>query len=93
MEKFELSLEELEAQHVELVPERIEMRRWWTRRRNPRSNSSICVGGAFQDCDSVAVSTGSNPSFGHHHGFWVKGGNIFVPTHGGGAPAAIRISQ
>jgi len=91
MEKFEISLEELEAQHTELVPERIEMRRWWRRRRHPHSGSSFCVGGAVQNCDSVVVNTGSNTGFGHHHGFWVRHGIIFVPTHGGGD--AIRISQ
>jgi len=48
MEKFELSLEELEAQHVELVPDRIEMRR---RRRR----------GLRQDCDSAAVNTSILP--------------------------------
>ena len=93
MEKFELSLEELEAQsRVELWPERIEMRRFFRRRRpNLRSGNSFCVGGAVQNCDSVVVNTGSNTGFGHHHGFWVKNGIIFVPTHGGGD--AIRISQ
>ena len=92
MEKFELSLEELEAQHVELVPERVEMRRFFRRRRpNLRSGNSFCVGGVVQNCDSVVVNTGSNTGFGHHHGFWVRHGIIFVPTHGGGD--AIRISQ
>jgi len=51
MEKFELSLEELEAQHVELVPDRIEMRRRNRRRR----------GGHLQDCDSAFVNTGVLP--------------------------------
>jgi hypothetical protein len=53
MEKTEirgLSLEELEAQHVELVPERIEMRR----RRRGR-------GGFRQDCDNAFVNTGVLP--------------------------------
>jgi hypothetical protein len=53
MEKFELTLEELEAQHVELVPDRIEMRR-----RNRRRNRG---GGFLQDCDSAAVNTGILP--------------------------------
>ena len=47
MEKTEirgLTLEELEAQHVELLPERIEMRR---RRK----------GGFRQDCDPAFVNT------------------------------------
>jgi hypothetical protein len=51
MEKTEirgLSLEELEGQHVELLPERIEMRR---RRRR----------GLRQDCDSAAVNTSILP--------------------------------
>ena len=51
MEKTEirgLTLEELEAQHVELLPERIEMRR---RRR-----------GSFrQDCDQAFANTGILP--------------------------------
>jgi hypothetical protein len=51
MEKFELSLEELEAQHVELVPDRIEMRRRNRRRR----------GGHLQDCDQATVNTGIVP--------------------------------
>jgi hypothetical protein len=53
MEKTEirgLTLEELEAQHVELVPERIEMRR---RRRNR--------GGFVQDCDQATVNTSILP--------------------------------
>ena len=51
MEKTEirgLSLEELEAQHIELLPERIEMRR---RRRR----------GFRQDCDNAAVNTSILP--------------------------------
>ena len=51
MEKFEMSLEELEAQHVELLPDRIEMRR---RRRRNR-------GGFLQDCDQATVNTGILP--------------------------------
>ena len=54
MEKTEirgLTLEELEAQHVELLPERIEMRR---RRRRNR-------GGFLQDCDQATVNTGILP--------------------------------
>ena len=50
MEKYEMSLEELEAQHVELLPERIEMRR---RRRNR--------GGFVQDCDQATVNTSILP--------------------------------
>jgi hypothetical protein len=53
MEKTEikgLTLEELEGQHVELVPERIEMRR----RRRGR-------GGFRQDCDNAFVNTGILP--------------------------------
>ena len=51
MEKTEirgLTPEELEAQHAELVPERIEMRR---RRK----------GGLRQDCDNAFVNTGILP--------------------------------
>ena len=48
MQKFEMSLEELEAQHVELLPERIEMRR---RKRRGRR----------QDCDSAFVNTSILP--------------------------------
>ena len=51
MEKFEMSLEELEGQHVELLPDRIEMRR---RRRRNR-------GGFLQDCDQASVNTGILP--------------------------------
>ena len=51
MEKYEMSLEELEAQHVELLPDRIEMRR---RRRRNR-------GGFLQDCDQATVNTGILP--------------------------------
>ena len=60
MEKTEirgLSLEELEAQHVELVPDRIEMRRFNRRRRNRHRNG----GGFLQDCDSAVVNTGVLP--------------------------------
>ena len=60
MEKTEirgLSLEELEAQHVELLPERIEMRRFNRRRRNRHRNG----GGFLQDCDSAVVNTGVLP--------------------------------
>ena len=46
-----LTLEELEAQHVELLPERIEMRR---RRRRNR-------GGFVQDCDQATVNTSILP--------------------------------
>jgi hypothetical protein len=51
MEKYEMSLEELEAQHVELLPDRVEMRR---RRRRHR-------GGFVQDCDNAFVNTGLVP--------------------------------
>ena len=60
MEKTEirgLSLEELEAQHVELVPDRIEMRRFNRRRRNRHRNG----GGFVQDCDQATVNTGLVP--------------------------------
>ena len=60
MEKTEirgLSLEELEAQHVELLPERIEMRRFNRRRRNRHRNG----GGFLQDCDVAFVNTGVLP--------------------------------
>ena len=53
MEKFEMSLEELEAQHTELVPDRIEMRRWWRRRRTNRGG-----GGFVQDCDQASLLSG-----------------------------------
>ena len=55
MEKTEirgLSLEELEAQHVELVPERIEMRRFRGRRANRGG------GGFVQDCDQASLLSG-----------------------------------
>ena len=53
-----LSLEELEAQHVELVPDRIEMR-WWRRRRRNRGGGG--GGGFLQDCDQATVNTGIVP--------------------------------
>ena len=62
MEKTEirgLSLEELEAQHVELLPERIEMRRF--SRRNRRRNRRHHAGGFLQDCDQATVNTGILP--------------------------------
>ena len=63
MEKTEirgLSLEELEAQsRVELVPERIEMRRF--SRRNRRRNRRHNGAGFLQDCDSAFVNTGVLP--------------------------------
>ena len=62
MEKTEirgLSLEELEAQHVELVPDRIEMRRF--SRRNRRRNRHHNAGGFVQDCDQATVNTGVVP--------------------------------
>ena len=46
MEKYGLSLEELEGQSVELLPDRIEMRR---RRRRHRGG---------YDCDAANVTTG-----------------------------------
>jgi hypothetical protein len=55
MEKTEirgLTLEELEAQHVELVPDRIEMRRFRRRRTNRGG------GGFVQDCDQAGVLSG-----------------------------------
>ena len=66
MEKTEirgLSLEELEAQHVELVPDRIEMRRWRRRRNHNRHNHGGGGGGGgfTQDCDSAVVNTGVLP--------------------------------
>jgi hypothetical protein len=48
MEKYGLSIEELEGQSVELLPDRIEMRRRNRRRRH---------GGGF-DCDNANVNTG-----------------------------------
>ena len=61
MEKTEiggLSLEELEAQsRVELVPERIEMRRFRRRRNHNRGHG----GGFLQDCDQATVNTGIVP--------------------------------
>jgi hypothetical protein len=63
MEKTEirgLTLEELEAQsRVELVPERIEMRRWRRRRNHNRHNHGH--GGFVQDCDQATVNTGGVP--------------------------------
>jgi hypothetical protein len=51
MEKYGLSLKELEGQNVELLPDRIEMRR--RRRRRHR-------GGGF-DCDNAQVNVGVVP--------------------------------
>jgi len=59
MEKFEMSLEELEGQHAELVPERIEMRRLG--RRNRRRNRHNNGAGFLQDCDQASVNTGFVP--------------------------------
>jgi hypothetical protein len=62
MEKTEirgLTLEELEAQHVELLPERIEMRRWRRRRNHNRHNHG--GHGFTQDCDQATVNTGIVP--------------------------------
>ena len=50
MEKYGLSLKELEAHNVELLPDRIEMRR---RRRNRGRRG----GGGF-DCDAAQVNVG-----------------------------------
>jgi hypothetical protein len=50
MEKYGLSIEELEGQNVELLPDRIEMRR--RRRRRNRG------GGGF-DCDNANVNVGT----------------------------------
>jgi hypothetical protein len=67
MEKTEirgLSLEELEAQsRVELLPERIEMRRFRRRRNHNRHNHGGGGGGGgfTQDCDSAFVNTGVLP--------------------------------
>jgi hypothetical protein len=47
-----LSLEELEVQHVELLPERIEMRRFRRRRTNRGG------GGFVQDCDQASLLSG-----------------------------------
>ena len=63
MEKTEirgLTLEELEAQHVELVPDRIEMRRFNRRRRN-HNRGGGGGGGFLQDCDSAVINTGILP--------------------------------
>ena len=49
VEKYGLSLAELEAQHVELLPDRIEMRH---RRRRRRGHSLV------QDCDSILIQQG-----------------------------------
>ncbi len=51
MERYGLSLMELEAQHVELLPDRIEMRR--RRRRRIRRS------GFGQDCDAAIVNAGT----------------------------------
>ena len=53
-----MSLAELEGQHAELVPDRIEMRRWNRRRRRNRHNGG---GGFLQDCDQASVNTGILP--------------------------------
>jgi hypothetical protein len=52
MEKYGLSLEELEGQNVELLPDRIEMRR-----RHRRRNRG---GGGF-DCDNAQFNVGVVP--------------------------------
>jgi hypothetical protein len=51
MEKYGLSLEELEGQNVELLPDRIEMRRRRRRRH----------GGRGFDCDNAQVNVGVIP--------------------------------
>ena len=53
MEKYGLSLEELEVQTVELLPDRIEMRRRNRRRRNRGG------GGFVQDCDAAQIAVGT----------------------------------
>jgi hypothetical protein len=58
MEKFEMSLAELEGQHAELVPDRIEMRRFNRRRNRNRNHGG---GGFLQDCDQASVNTGILP--------------------------------
>ncbi len=50
MEKYGLSLKELEGQNVELLPDRIEMRHWERRRRRG--------GGGGFDCDAAQVNVG-----------------------------------
>ncbi len=50
MEKYGLSVTELEAQHVELLPDRIEMR---MRHRRRRSSSLV------QDCGSTLTNQGT----------------------------------
>ena len=63
MEKTEirgLSLEELEVQHAELLPDRIEMRRF-RRRRNRNRGGGGGGGGFLQDCDQASVNTGILP--------------------------------
>ncbi len=52
MEKYGLSVAELEAQHVELLPDRIEMRRRRRRRR---------AGRLAQDCDAAIINAGTLP--------------------------------
>jgi hypothetical protein len=57
-----LTLEELEAQsRVELVPERIEMRRFRRFRRNRNRHHGGGGGGFLQDCDQASVNTGVLP--------------------------------
>ncbi len=48
MEKYGLSVKELEAQHTELLPDRIEMRHRRRRRH-----------GLYQDCDTIIVNQGT----------------------------------
>ena len=54
-----MSLEELEGQHAELVPDRIELRRFSRRNRNRNRHNN--GGGFLQDCDSAVVNTGILP--------------------------------
>ncbi len=54
MEKYGLSIAELEAQHVELLPDRIEMRRRRRRRRR-------LGGGGGLDCDAAIINAGTVP--------------------------------
>ncbi len=65
MEKHGLSLEELEVQTVELLPDRIEMRRRNRRRRNRGG------GGFVQDCDAAQVGVGVvNAPGANHSGYY-----------------------
>ncbi len=50
-----LALQELEAQHVELLPDRVEMHRWWHRHRHVRR---IRSGNISCDAQAIAVLAG-----------------------------------